>query len=201
MVSGPLGAGIPFNRPSIEGDELNLMLAAVDNGHVSAGGAFSAQVVDLLKGELGSADVLLTTSCTDALEMAALLLDLGPDDVVIVPSFAFVSTALAFARTGARIRFADIEPETLGLDPAYVAVAYSMIGSRRSCRSTTRASVVISKASRPCSANSNAAIVEDNAHGLFGRYRERPLGSFGRSPRSASTRRRTSSAARAERSS
>ncbi len=174
-----MSAGIPFNRPSIEGDELNLMLAAVDNGHVSAGGEFSSQVVELLKSELGSADILLTTSCTDALEMAALLLDLGPEDVVVVPSFAFVSTALAFARTGARIRFADIEPETLGLDPksvasvldtqvkAVVPIHYAGVGCDiEGLRAVTR--------------DSGAAIVEDNAHGLFARYRGDLLGSFGR---------------------
>ncbi len=179
MVSGPLDAGIPFNRPSIEGDELDLMHAAVDNGHISAGGAFSAQVVDLLKAELGSADILLTTSCTDALEMAALLLDLGPDDVVVVPSFAFVSTALAFARTGARIRFADIEPETLGLDPQSVA---SVLDER------VKAVVPIHYAGVGCDIEGlqavtrdwGAAIVEDNAHGLFARYRGELLGSFGR---------------------
>ncbi len=170
---------IPFNRPSIEGDELDLMIAAVDNGHVSAGGPFSTKVIELLQKELGSADVLLTTSCTDALEMASLLLDLGPSDVVVVPSFGFVSTALAFARTGARIRFADIEPKTLGLDPQSVA---SVLDEK------VRAVVPIHYAGVGCDIEglkavligSAAELIEDNAHGLFGRYRGELLGTFGR---------------------
>jgi dTDP-4-amino-4,6-dideoxygalactose transaminase len=179
VKDGPSSPAIPFNRPSIEGDELDLMVAAVDNGHVSAGGTFSEQVVELLKSALGSADVVLTTSCTDALEMAALLLDLGPEDVVVVPSFAFVSTALAFARTGARIRFADIESETLGLDPQSVA---SVLDDR------VKAVVPIHYAGVGCDIaglrtallDSQAVLVEDNAHGLFGKYRGEVLGSFGR---------------------
>src|ERR671918_446301 len=112
---------IRFNLPSIEGDELLYMEQAVQQGHTSASGPFSQRVATLLGEELGSEDVLLTTSCTDALEMAAMLLDLQPGDTVIVPSFTFVSTALAFVRAGARLVFADIEQETLGIDPASVA--------------------------------------------------------------------------------
>jgi dTDP-4-amino-4,6-dideoxygalactose transaminase len=179
MTERTLGPPIPFNRPSIEGDELELMLAAVDDGHISAGGVFSRRVVELLQEELGAADVLLTTSCTDALEMAALLLDLGPDDIVVVPSFSFVSTALAFARTGARLRFADIEAQTLGLDPQSVA---AVLDDR------VRAIVPVHYAGVGCEidglqdvlSGSAAEIVEDNAHGLYGRYRQKPLGTFGR---------------------
>ena len=170
---------VPFNRPSIEGSELELMLEAVRDGHISAGGAFTARVAHLLTEELGAADVLLTTSCTDALEMAALLLDLGPGDIVIVPSFTFVSTALAFARTGARLRFADIERDTLGLDPDSVAAHLD---------ERVRAVVPVHYAGVGCEidrlratlADSEAALIEDNAHGLFGRYRGQALGSFGR---------------------
>jgi dTDP-4-amino-4,6-dideoxygalactose transaminase len=170
---------VPFNKPSLEGNELEYLLAAVAQGHTAAGGPFTERVVELLRAELGARDVLLTSSCTDALEAAALLLDLGPDDVVIVPSFTFVSTALAFARTGARIRFADIEPDTLGIDPASVAslldddvrvvvpVHYAGVG----CDVAGLRSVL---------AGTNADIVEDNAHGLFASYRGQALGSFGR---------------------
>jgi dTDP-4-amino-4,6-dideoxygalactose transaminase len=151
----------------------------VSGGHTAAGGPFSARVAELLRETHGAADVLLTSSCTDALELTALLLDLGPDDAVIVPSFTFVTTALAFARTGAQIRFADIEPTTLGIDPvsveaimddrvaAVVPVHYAGIGCD------------IEGLQRVLS-GSRAAIVEDNAHGLYGEYRGKPLGSFGR---------------------
>jgi dTDP-4-amino-4,6-dideoxygalactose transaminase len=170
---------IPFNKPSLEGAELENTFTAVTQGHTAAGGPFSERVSDVLRAEIGAQDVLMTSSCTDALEAAALLLNLGPDDVVIVPSFTFVSTALAFARTGARIRFADIEPETFGIDPASVA---GLLDER------VRAVVPVHYAGIGCDldglsavlANSNADVIEDNAHGLFGAYRDRPLGSFGR---------------------
>jgi dTDP-4-amino-4,6-dideoxygalactose transaminase len=170
---------IPFNKPSLEGDELANMLAAVAQGHTAAGGPFTERVADLLRNALGSSDVLLTSSCTDALEASALLLDLGPGDVVIVPSFTFVTTALAFARTGATIRFADIEPTTLGMDPVSVE---SLLDER------VRAVVPVHYAGIGCDLDgllsvvggTGAQIVEDNAHGLFGTYRDRPLGSFGR---------------------
>ena len=141
---------------------------------------FSQKVVDLLTATHGSADVLLTTSCTSALEMSALLLDLEPGDTVIVPSFTFVSSALAFVRTGARIVFADISPDTLGIDPnhvsellddsvrAVVAVHYAGIGCDIAGLQTAIAD------------EERVALVEDNAHGLFGTYQGMPLGSFGR---------------------
>ena len=170
---------IPFNRPSLEGGELDNMFAAVAAGHIASSGPFSARVTERLRSAIGASDVLLTSSCTDALELAALMLDLGPDDVVIVPSFTFVSTALAFARTGARIRFVDIEPETLGVDPERVAAALDH---------RVRAVVVVHYAGIGCDidgvraalADTPAVLVEDNAHGLFGTYRGSPLGSFGR---------------------
>lgn len=170
---------IRFNKPSLEGNEVAYIQSAVEAGHTSCSGPHSAAVSTLLCDWLGSADALLTTSCTAALEMSAMLLDLGPEDTVVVPSFTFVSTALAFARQGAKIIFCDIEPETLGLDPdhvlsvlspsvkAVVPVHYAGIGCRISelCDVTSERDI---------------AIVEDNAHGLFGTYRGRPLGSIGR---------------------
>ena len=112
---------IPFNRPTIEGDELLYIRQAVEGGHTSASGPFSDRASRILQEATGAAEVLMTTSCTDALEMTAMLLDLEPGDTVIVPSFTFVSTALAYVREGAKILFADIEPDTLGLDPGHVA--------------------------------------------------------------------------------
>lgn len=171
---------IRFNHPSIEGREMEYIRRAVDHGHTSSSGPFSARVVELLlAAHPGAADVLLTTSCTDALEMSAMLLEAEPGDTVIVPSFTFVSTALAFAREGFRIVFADIEKETLGIDPNHVA---SLIDE------TTRAVLVVHYAGVGADmAGVEAAldgrpvdVVEDNAHGLFATHLGRSLGTFGR---------------------
>jgi dTDP-4-amino-4,6-dideoxygalactose transaminase len=172
-------ARIPFNRPSLEGQELDYIRQAVQNGHISAGGPFAARAAAILKDALGAEDVLLTTSCTDALEMSAMLLGLGPQDTVVVPSFTFVSTALAFARQGARVLFCDIEEETLGLDPAHLE---SILDD------SVRAVVVVHYAGVGADlagvgqvlAGSGIDLIEDAAHGLFGSYRGQPLGSFGR---------------------
>jgi dTDP-4-amino-4,6-dideoxygalactose transaminase len=171
---------IPFNRPSLQGREIEYIRAAVERGHTSAEGPFSARAAALLQEAIGGRDVLLTTSCTAALEMSALLLGVGAGDTVVVPSFGFVTTALAFARAGARILFCDIEERTLGLDPGRLAEI--MDGS-------VRAVVPIHYAGVACDVDGvqqvlagwpRAELVEDNAHGLYGRYRGRPLGSFGR---------------------
>jgi dTDP-4-amino-4,6-dideoxygalactose transaminase len=124
--------------------------------------------------------VLLTTSCTTALELSAMLLELGPSDTVIVPSFTFTTTALAFARQGARLLFCDISPDTLGLDPRHLE---SLLDD------SVRAVVAVHYAGLACDLDGirtvladrpDVVLVEDNAHGLFGSYRGRPLGSFGR---------------------
>ena len=108
---------IPFNLSSLEGNELQFLKDSVSSGHNAAKGPYSVRVSELLQEALGAKEVLLTTSCTAALELSAMLLDIEPGDNVIVPSFAFVTTALAFTREGAELRFADIEADTLGLDP------------------------------------------------------------------------------------
>ncbi len=171
---------IPFNRPSIVGRELDYVRQAVEGGHTSTGGPFTKRAAAILEEWQGAEDVLLTTSCTDALELSAMLLDLEPGDTVIVPSFTFVTTALAFARAGARIVFADIEPETLGLDPAHVA--YLMDDSVRAVVPVHYAGVGCDMAGLAAAIAPSPAvdIIEDNAQGLFGTYRGRPLGSFGR---------------------
>ena len=122
---------VPFNRPAVEGNELAYVRAAIEGGHTSSSGEFSVEAGDALREEIGAEEVLLTTSCTAALEMTALLLDLGPGDTVVVPSFAFVTTALAFVRQGARLLFCDIERDTLGLDPGHLADADRRLGARR----------------------------------------------------------------------
>lgn len=171
---------IPFNRASMVGNELENVREALTTGPTSAGGPFSTQASSILRTAIGSADVLLTTSCTSALEMSALLLDLQPGDTVIVPSFTFVTTALAFVRAGARIIFADIEPLTLGIDPSHVADLMD---------ETVRAVVAVHYAGVGCDLEGlravladwdGVALIEDNAHGLFGTYQGSPLGSFGR---------------------
>jgi dTDP-4-amino-4,6-dideoxygalactose transaminase len=171
---------IPFNRPALEGRELEYVERAITGGHPAAGGEFSARAAALLAGLTGAEEVLLTTSCTAALELSALMLDLRPGDTVIVPSYTFTTTALAFARQGARLVFCDIEPVTLGLDPAHLATLLD---------DTTRAVVTVHYAGVACDIEGirralagwpEVALVEDNAHGLLGSYRGEPLGSFGR---------------------
>jgi dTDP-4-amino-4,6-dideoxygalactose transaminase len=169
---------IPFNRPFAVGTEYEYIRQAIDNMHCSGDGPFTKRCQQLLERELGAAKVLLTTSCTDALEMSALLLEIGPGDEVIVPSFTFVSTANAFALRGARIVFADIRPDTLNLDEARLE---ALITPR------TRAIVVVHYAGVGCEMDAildiarrhQVPVVEDNAHGLFGKYRGQPLGSLG----------------------
>jgi dTDP-4-amino-4,6-dideoxygalactose transaminase len=169
---------IPFNRPGLMGDELRFVEQAIRDGQISGDGPFGRRCEQLLEEALGVRRALLTTSCTHALELSALLLDLGPEDEVIVPSFTFVSTAAAFALRGTRIVFADIRPDTLNLDERALP---DLVTGR------TRAVVAVHYAGVGCELDSIVALtrergfvlVEDNAHGLFGAYRGRPLGTFG----------------------
>jgi dTDP-4-amino-4,6-dideoxygalactose transaminase len=169
---------IPFNRASLVGDELELVRAAAESGRLAGEGAFARACEAILEETLPVDRALLTTSCTHALELSALLLDLEPDDEVIVPSFTFVSTATAFALRRARVVFADIKPTTLNIDEAQLEV---LVTSR------TRAIVPVHYAGVGCEMDRIVAlaeqnemtIVEDNAHGLYGRYRGRALGTFG----------------------
>jgi dTDP-4-amino-4,6-dideoxygalactose transaminase len=107
---------IPFNRASLVGNEQVYINQAIANGHIAGDGPFTKKCHALLEQVLGVPKVLLTTSCTHALDMAALLLDIQPGDEVIIPSFTFVSTVNAFVLRGARPVFADIRPDTLNLD-------------------------------------------------------------------------------------
>ncbi|MCP3978114.1 MAG: dTDP-4-amino-4,6-dideoxygalactose transaminase [bacterium] len=169
---------IPFNRPVLVGNELEAMREALDEMHISGDGRFTQRCADLLTSELGVEGVVLTTSCTDALELSALLLNIGPGDEVIVPSFAFVSTANAFVLRGARPVFADVRPDTLNLDEERLE---QLITPR------TRAIVLVHYAGVACEMDRileigerhGVPVVEDNAHGLYGRYRGRYLGTLG----------------------
>lgn len=169
---------IPFNRATLLGHELEYVEQAVVNGHISGDGPFGRRCEKLLEEAVGCDRALLTTSCTHALELAALLLDLGPGDEVVVPSFTFASSATAFVLRGATIVFCDIRPDTLNLDEAQL----SEVVTER-----TRAVVPVHYAGVACELDTicaladerEIAVVEDNAHGLFGTYRGRALGTFG----------------------
>ena len=169
---------IPFNRPFLVGTEFEKMREAVAGLHISEGGPFTEQCESLLQEITGAKAALMTSSCTNALEITALLLDVGPGDEVILPSFTFVSTANAFALRGAKPVFADISADTLNIDPDSVA-------SRMTDR--TRAVVAVHYAGVACDmdrlravvSQASVPLVEDNALGLFGAYRGKPLGSHG----------------------
>ena len=169
---------IPFNRPLVTGKEVAYIRECLAAGHIAGDGPFTKRCQQLLETLCGSRKALLTTSCTTALELAALLLDIRPGDEVIAPSFTFPSTVNAFILRGARPVFADVRPDTLNLDEAQVA---RLIGPR------TRAIIPVHYAGVACEMDALAALVgqhrialvEDNASGLFGTYRGRRLGTFG----------------------
>jgi len=169
---------IPFNRPTIVGKELYYISQTIHNGYSAGDGEFTKRCNRLLEQVLNVPKVLLTTSCTHALEMTALLLDIQPGDEVIVPDFTFVSTINAFVLRGAKPVFADIRPDTLNLDETQLS---------RLITPRTRAILPVHYAGVGCemdaiceiAAKHNIAIVEDNAHGLFGKYKGKYLGTFG----------------------
>lgn len=169
---------IPFNRSSLQGRELEFIFQTITHGQIAGDQIFSKKCHGLLEEVVGARRALVTTSCTHALEMAAILLGIGPGDEVIVPAFTFVSTANAFILRGARPAFCDIRPDTLNLDEAKLA---ELITPR------TRAIVPVHYAGVGCEMDAileiagrhGVAVVEDNAHGLFGKYRGRWLGSLG----------------------
>lgn len=169
---------IPFNRSSVVGKEQAYIEEVIATGQVAGDQTFGRKCEAALAAEIGAARVLLTTSCTHALELSGMLLGIGLADEVIIPSFTFVSTANAFAVRGASLVFADIRPDTLNIDPDDIE---RKIGPR------TKAIVVVHYAGIACEMERILAIagargipvVEDNAHGLFGRWHDKPLGSFG----------------------
>jgi dTDP-4-amino-4,6-dideoxygalactose transaminase len=169
---------IPFNRSSLMGRELDYIGRAMTSGQIAGDQTFSKRCQKLLEEVLGLPKCLVTTSCTHALEMAALLLEIQPGDEVIVPSFTFVSTINAFVLRGGHPVFCDIRPDTLNLDETLLE---SLITPR------TKAVVPVHYAGVGCEMDSimaiagqrEVAVVEDNAHGLFGKYKGRWLGTFG----------------------
>lgn len=169
---------IPFNRAAVTGNETAYVSRVIAEGPLHGDGPFTRQCHDWIERLTGSPKALLTTSCTHALEMAALLLDLREGDEVIIPPFTFVSTVNAIVLRGARPVFVDIRPDTLNIDERQIEKAITP---------RTRAILLVHYAGVACEMDTigaiasrhGLAVVEDNAHGLFGRYKGRPLGTFG----------------------
>jgi len=169
---------IPFNRPFATGTEVEYVRAAIATPKLSGDGPFTTECHRLLELSLGVQKSLLTTSCTHALEMAVLLLNIGPGDEVIVPAFTFPSALNAFVLRGARPVFVDVRSDTLNIDEAQV---------ERRITERTKAIFLVHYAGIGCEMEAimaiarrhSMAVVEDNAHGLYGRYRGRFLGTFG----------------------
>ena len=168
---------IPFNKPYLTGREAGHIAEALQ-GQLSGDGSFTKRCHARLVAHTGCAKALLTHSCTAALEMAALLAEVGPGDEVILPSFTFVSTANAFALRGATPVFVDIRPDTLNLDETLLEAAMTP---------RTKAIVPVHYAGVACemddimalAARHRLLVIEDDAQGLMARYRGRPLGSIG----------------------
>lgn len=169
---------IPFNRPYMTGGELSLIAQAHANGHLSGDGPFTRRCNSWLETKTGASKALLTHSCTAALEMAALLLDLERGDEVIMPSFTFVSTSNAFVLRGAVPVFVDIREDTLNIDERQIEEAIT---------SRTKAICVVHYAGVPCEMDEIMAIakrhglrvIEDAAQGIMSTYKGKPLGAIG----------------------
>jgi len=169
---------VDFNKPVTVGNEFEYMQQAINNAQISGDGAFTKKCHAFLEKELGVKKALLTTSCTHALEMSAILLDIKPGDEVIIPDFTFVSTVNAFVLRGAKPVFVDVRPDTLNLDEKKLEAAITP---------RTKAIVPVHYAGVACEMGSimdianknNIPVVEDNAHGLFGTYKGKFLGTFG----------------------
>jgi len=171
-------ADIPFNRPYEVGTELDYIKQVLEEGHISGDGMFTQRCHSLLEKALGVPKVLLTTSCTHALEMSAILLDIQPGDEFIVPSYTFVTTVNAFVFRGARPIFIDIHPDTLNMNESLLEGKIT---------TQTKAIIPVHYAGVGCEMDKimdvagrhGIRVVEDNAHSLFGKYKGKHLGTFG----------------------
>lgn len=169
---------IPFNKPYLHGRELVYIAQAVASGKISGDGSFTRKCHDFFESRYGFNKALMTTSCTDALEMSAILLDIQPGDEVIVPAFTFVSTANAFALRGAKLVFADSQADNPNVSVETIA---PLITQR------TKAIVVVHYAGVACDMDPilalakqyNVSVVEDAAQAIDSFYKGRPLGSLG----------------------
>ncbi|MDD0824969.1 dTDP-4-amino-4,6-dideoxygalactose transaminase [Mannheimia sp. AT1] len=169
---------IPFNQPPVVGTELDYIHQAITTGRLSGGGKFSSLCEQWLEQNLEHSKVLLVPSCTAALEMAAMLLDIQAGDEIIMPSYTFVSSANAFVLRGAKIVFVDIRPDTMNLDEKLLEQAIT---------TKTKAIVPVHYAGLPCEMNTIMAVaekyglyvIEDAAQGVMSFYNGKALGSIG----------------------
>lgn len=169
---------IPFHKPYFSGNESNYLTEAMSNLQLSGDGIFTKKCHRWFEEHTSTHKALLTTSCTHALEIAAILLDLQPDDEVIMPSYTFVSTANAFALRGAKIVFVDIRPDTMNIDETKIEAAIS---------TKTKAIVPVHYAGIACEMDTimaiakehNLFVIEDAAQGITSTYKGKPLGTIG----------------------
>lgn len=169
---------IPFNKPFLSGKETSYIVEAINRGNLSGNGLFTKKCHQLFKKRYGFQSVFLTTSCTDALEMTALLMNLQADDEVIVPSFTFVSTANAYKLRNANVVFADSSSSHPNVNAAAI---------ERCITPKTKACVVVHYAGCACDMDPiialakkhNLLLVEDAAHAIDGTYKGKPLGTLG----------------------
>ncbi|MDE1327134.1 dTDP-4-amino-4,6-dideoxygalactose transaminase [Vibrio aestuarianus] len=169
---------IPFNKPAITGQEEKYISQAIASNHLSGDGVFTKKCHHWFEEHLQCEKVLLTPSCTAALEMSAILIDIQPGDEVIMPSYTFVSTANAFVLRGAKIVFVDIRPDTMNIDEKLIEAAIT---------SKTKAIVPVHYAGVACEMDSimalakkyNLFVVEDAAQAMMASYKGKPLGTIG----------------------
>lgn len=169
---------IPFNKPPVTGREIENISQAIESNRLSGDGSYTKKCEQWFENNTGSLKALLTPSCTHALEMAAILIDIQPGDEVIVPSYTFVSTANAFALRGAKIIFVDIKPDTMNIDERKIEAAIT---------TKTKAIVPVHYAGIACEMDTimalankyNLFVVEDAAQGMMSTYKGKALGTIG----------------------
>jgi dTDP-4-amino-4,6-dideoxygalactose transaminase len=169
---------IPFNKPYVPEASKRYVMEALESDHQQGDGPFTKRASKMVSDLVGGGHVLLTPSCTHALEMASMLGNFGPGDEVILPSYTFTSAATAVTKFGATPVFVDIDPVTKGIDANQVAEA---VTDRTIAISWVNYAGVAPdiEALQSISREHNLLLIEDNAHGLGGSYRGKPLGSFG----------------------
>lgn len=169
---------IPFNKPPVTGNEEQYILESLKNAKLSGDGPFTQKCHKWFEDKLNCKKALLTTSCTHALEMAAILIDIQPGDEVIMPSYTFVSTANAFVLRGAKIVFVDIRPDTMNIDETLIEIAITK---------KTKAIVPVHYAGVGCEMDvimdianrHDLFVIEDAAQGMMSTYKDKPLGTIG----------------------